>query len=203
MKLSPRLHLLFPALLGVGLVVWMWASRPGTVRARGPAETDSSPAAARRGSYGSRGLRSSTAAAGSAAQPTPSPEPATSPGPLTAVSPSRISLNAAEEPVEGPEISPGITPGVLLENMRSVLHNYHNRYGGNPVGDNQEITRALNPGQTVFISSDDGLQLNGNGELIDNWGTPLFFHQISSTEMEIHSAGPDRQMWTADDLVIK
>jgi len=37
--------------------------------------------------------------------------------------------------------------------------------------------------------------------LVDAWGTPFFFHQLSGHEMEIHSAGPDKIMWTADDLV--
>ena len=47
------------------------------------------------------------------------------------------------------------------------------------------------------------MRINSQGELIDPWGTPYFFHQLSGTEMEIHSAGPDKVMWTQDDLVIK
>jgi len=43
--------------------------------------------------------------------------------------------------------------------------------------------------------------VNDQGEMIDPWGTPYFFHQISGTQMEIHSAGPDHVMWTSDDLV--
>jgi len=39
--------------------------------------------------------------------------------------------------------------------------------------------------------------------LVDAWGTPYFFHQLAAMEMEIRSAGPDKVMWTADDLVIK
>jgi hypothetical protein len=33
--------------------------------------------------------------------------------------------------------------------------------------------------------------------------TPFLFHQISGAVMEIYSAGPDRKMWPADDLMIK
>ena len=90
--------------------------------------------------------------------------------------------------------------------MRSVFRQYASRFGGNPVGTNPEITAALNGGnvkQVQFLNPDDGLRINGKGELIDSWGTPFFFHQLSAREMEIHSAGPDRVMWTADDLVIK
>ena len=44
---------------------------------------------------------------------------------------------------------------------------------------------------------------NERGELTDAWGTPYFFHQLSGTEMEIHSAGPDRRMFTGDDLIAR
>lgn len=93
-----------------------------------------------------------------------------------------------------------------MENVRSAFRTYAARFRGNPVGTNPEITAALNganPGQTVLVKSEDGLRINSRGELVDSWGTPYFFHQLSGTEMEIHSAGPDRALWTADDLVIK
>jgi len=90
--------------------------------------------------------------------------------------------------------------------MRSAVRDYSARFGGNPFGNNREITGKLNggnPKQIVFLKEDDGMRINQRGELIDNWGTPFFFHQISGTEMEIRSAGPDRKMWTPDDLVLK
>jgi hypothetical protein len=60
-----------------------------------------------------------------------------------------------------------------------------------------------NPTQANFIKAEAGMRINENGELVDPWGTPYFFHQLSGTEMEIHSAGPDKIMWTRDDLVTK
>jgi hypothetical protein len=54
-----------------------------------------------------------------------------------------------------------------------------------------------------FISGDSGLRINGRGELVDYWDTLFLFHQLSGTEMEIRSAGPDKIMWTADDLVTR
>jgi len=110
------------------------------------------------------------------------------------------------ETVSGPELEPGLTPGIVLQNMRSVVRDYGARFGGNPFGNNREITAKLNgvnPKQVVFLKPEDGMRINERGELIDNWGTPFFFHQISGTEMEIRSAGRDRRMWTSDDLVIK
>ena len=105
-----------------------------------------------------------------------------------------------------PETPSSLPIGIVLENVRNVFRQYCLRFGGNPVGNNSEITAALNGKnlrQVVFLKSEDGTCINEHGELVDNWGTPYFFHQLSGTEMEIHSAGPDRKMWTRDDLVIK
>jgi hypothetical protein len=118
--------------------------------------------------------------------------------------PAALAVYVQEHP--GPEVAPGLTPAIVLENMRTVFRQYSSRFRGNPVGTNQEITSALNgknPGKVVFLNSEDGMRINDQGELVDNWGTPYFFHQLSGTEMEIHSAGPDRKMWTSDDLVTK
>lgn len=38
---------------------------------------------------------------------------------------------------------------------------------------------------------------------MDSRGTSFSFHQISAIEMEILPAGPERKVWTHDDLVIK
>ncbi len=90
--------------------------------------------------------------------------------------------------------------------MARAIKLYGSMFGGNPVGSNAEITRSLNgenPRQARFLKAEEGLRTNEKGELIDPWGTPYFFHQLSGSQMEIRSAGPDKIMWTADDLVIK
>ena len=89
--------------------------------------------------------------------------------------------------------------------MGRVIRQYGEMFGGNPVGDNQEITAELsgkNPKHINFISTDAGMRVNDSGELVDPWGTPYFFHQLSGADTEIHSAGPDRTMWTSDDIVV-
>jgi hypothetical protein len=98
-----------------------------------------------------------------------------------------------------------LEPAIVLENMRHAIHDFGAMFGGNPVGTNPEITDALrgkNPKHINFLNPEAGMRINASGELIDPWGTPYFFHQLSGTDMEIHSAGPDRIMWTSDDLVI-
>lgn len=99
-----------------------------------------------------------------------------------------------------------LPPATVMENVRRAIRDYGSRFGGNPVGTNPEIARALggeNPRQVNFLDAESGVRVNGQGELVDAWGVPLFFHQLSGREMEIHSAGPDRILWTTDDLVIK
>ena len=121
------------------------------------------------------------------------------PAPHDLPPPTPFLLGSADTP-------PAMEPATVLSNMRIAIRQYGSRFGGNPVGTNEEITRALNgdnPKQVKFISEESGLRINVRGELVDYWGTPFFFHQLSGTEMEIHSAGPDRLMWTADDLVTK
>lgn len=101
--------------------------------------------------------------------------------------------------------NPDITPDQKLEALRHTFRTYASRHKGNPVGDNAEITAALagkNPGTANYLA-DAPHGLNDKGQLCDGWGTPYFFHQLSGTEMEIRSAGPDQKMFTPDDLVTK
>lgn len=75
---------------------------------------------------------------------------------------------------------------------------------GNPVGNNAEMTAALtgkNPLGLSLIPADHPA-INRAGELCDRWGTPFFFHAESGTRMEVRSAGPDRKLWSEDDVVL-
>lgn len=88
--------------------------------------------------------------------------------------------------------------GSLLEAYRSALHS------GNPVGENAEITAALTGKNRIGFAFIDPRNpaINRKGELCDRWGTPFFFHSLSEGQMEIRSAGPDKQLWNADDVVL-
>ena len=99
-----------------------------------------------------------------------------------------------------------LPPATVLANVRHAVRQFGQMFGGDPVGTNPEITSQLlgdNPRHINFIDPSAGMQVNDKGELVDAWGTPYFFHQISGSDMEIHSAGPDRIMWTSDDIVVK
>ena len=88
-----------------------------------------------------------------------------------------------------------------LSAVDSAIRNFQAVLGENPIGSNAEITAALlgNNLKQIKLEVPAGSHVNGEGQMCDRWGTPYFFHQVSATEMEIRSAGPDRQMWTGDD----
>ena len=185
-------------LTGIGLFLDLKPSRP----ADNSAETNSSAIAKN---------NSSLPVAPTVVPQNSPPSPAASINPATTSSNGPNSDATAStkpvpsEPVASTPESASLPPATILDNMRVTIRAYGLMFGGNPVGTNPEITKQLsgdNPKQVNFLKA-DGNRVNSNGELVDAWGTPYFFHQLSGTVMEIHSAGPDRILWTSDDLVIK
>ena len=59
--------------------------------------------------------------------------------------------------------------------------------------------RGMNPAHERFLP-DQSIALNAQGQLVDRWGSPLFFHALGEKRFELRSAGPDKKLWTADDL---
>lgn len=86
-----------------------------------------------------------------------------------------------------------------------MIRQYRDALGENPVGTNAEIMKAIlgDNLKQAKIGAPDGQGLNADGELVDRFGHPYFFHQLSRNQMEIRSAGPDGVMWTLDDRQIK
>lgn len=104
---------------------------------------------------------------------------------------------AAEIVLNAPDTAPLDDIGTL----DLVISTYRKNLGANPVGENEEITAALlgaNPKRLVYLP-ESGSFLS-KGELVDRWGTPYFFHSVAADRLEIRSAGPDREMWTGDDV---
>lgn len=85
-----------------------------------------------------------------------------------------------------------------------LISDYRRCFSENPVGENEEITACLtgrNPKGLVFLRSEYA-RLDGDGRLLDRWGTPYRFHALAGDRMEIHSAGPDREPHTVDDVTL-
>ena len=71
-----------------------------------------------------------------------------------------------------------------------------------PIGDNADLAAVLrgsNRHHLVFIPAGHPA-FNAGGLLVDRWGTPYFIHPRSSSAIDIISAGPDKKMFTADDV---
>lgn len=70
-----------------------------------------------------------------------------------------------------------------------------------PLGDNRDLVRALTGhnrrGLVLVPTNDTSLR---DGQLVDRWGTPYWFHARSADAIDVVSAGPDRKLFTADDL---
>ena len=43
-------------------------------------------------------------------------------------------------------------------------------------------------------------RINQDGEIVDSWGTPYYFHSETSVDISIQSAGPDLIQYTRDDI---
>lgn len=181
------------------LLVWQYTHRNATNRPLEPASSESAAPESRTASTASSNsnrepsLRSATPDDGVAPGATSTP-------PTTATAPNQTTVGVPETPE-----SSSLPEETVLQNLRTCFRQYASVFGENPVGTNPEITSALqgeNPKKMNFLRA-DGNRVNSNGELVDVWGTPYFFHQLSAHETEIRSAGPDRVMYTGDDLVTR
>jgi hypothetical protein len=86
----------------------------------------------------------------------------------------------------------------LMENSLLLLKSAANR----PLSANEDwagLLRGQNAARERFLP-DQHIALNSQGQLVDRWGTPLFFHTLGGARFELRSAGPDKKLWTADDI---
>ncbi|MBU6300068.1 MAG: hypothetical protein KGS60_00820 [Verrucomicrobia bacterium] len=129
------------------------------------------------------------------------------------ISPPVISVQPPPPPVAGssaPPPSPGGDPLAEqarkdADSVRLMLRDFRTRVGGNPVGTNAEIMKAVmggNPFQARF-GPPPGQSISPDGELLDRWGRPYFFHALSENSMEIRSAGADGILWNSDDVIAR
>jgi hypothetical protein len=112
--------------------------------------------------------------------------------------PVKVPVDYQESLQQGPEQQE-------VEEIALNIRDFAQRFRGNPTGTNAEIVKALtgeNEANATYLPS-KLRRLNDQGELLDAWGTPYFFHANSATEMEVRSAGPDRKLYTHDDVSTK
>lgn len=101
--------------------------------------------------------------------------------------------------------SPSTRPEDDLQAIAHVFSNLRLLVKGDApfrMGANEEFAAALmgkNAAKEVFLMAPHAC-LNANGQLVDRWGSPLFFHVRDRDRIDIRSAGPDGDLWTEDDL---
>lgn len=146
--------------------------------------------------------------------PGPSKDSNTTAAPTSTAVPASSTLDPLPPGPPPPAVVPpaepaGLTPEEIqtvrdaIDNLEFTFRDYATNLDGNPVGTNAEITAALRGDNLKQLKLDlpAGSSVNDVGELCDPWGTPWFFHQLSSRKMEIRSAGKDRELYTEDDFV--
>ncbi len=89
-----------------------------------------------------------------------------------------------------------------IHHLDQLITAYRVKLQGNPSGDNIDIMaqlRGKNDQRFAWFPLTHP-SIDPQGALLDRWSTPYFFHSLSHEETEIRSAGPDRKLFTPDDL---
>lgn len=94
-------------------------------------------------------------------------------------------------------------PEADLMFIQDALSAYRSAFQTNPFGgENEEIVAGLTGrnAKGLVVIPPDHPAINESGQLTDRWGTPYHFHPVSREVMDVTSAGPDRQLFTKDDV---
>jgi hypothetical protein len=86
----------------------------------------------------------------------------------------------------------------LMENSLLLLKSA----GNQPLSANEDwaaLLRGQNAARERFLPENHPA-LDAQGRLVDRWGAPLFFHALGGGRYELRSAGPDKKLWTEDDI---
>ena len=90
--------------------------------------------------------------------------------------------------------------------MKALIEYHRKQIRSVPPGsENEEILTGLrgkNPRKLQLIE-DGHPKINEAGQLLDRFGTPYHFHPLSDQVIEIRSAGPDKKLWTNDDVALE
>jgi hypothetical protein len=188
MKLPLRLALLATALgLGAALVWLLMASSRTGVPSFSSPQVDSHAAP-------------SPAVAQTAASSAPSFKPKASQddpsdAPQEDISPLAPELNSDRFPAQHD-----------VDVLHTLLRQYLRRLGRRealPVGNDSDLAKVLggeNPMKYATLPANHPA-FSPDGRLRDRWGTPYFVHPVAPGSFEIRSAGPDRKLFTSDDLI--
>ncbi len=95
------------------------------------------------------------------------------------------------------------TPINDLEIVNEFFDMYRKTMSQLSVGSNEDLTAILtgtNPLQGVLFPADSPMIVKG--QIVDRWGSPYWLHPNSGARVEIRSAGPDKSLFTSDDVIL-
>jgi hypothetical protein len=99
------------------------------------------------------------------------------------------------------------SPSEDLASVRDLVDNHlHSGLGGagggRGIAFNEDLVPALTDrdalGEVALPADHPAIR---EGRLIDRWGTPWQVHPLAGDLVQLRSAGPDRRLYTTDDLV--
>lgn len=138
--------------------------------------------------------------------PLPAPP---SPGLATASSaiPATQSTPAPEDNPAALLHRPDTPPEKDLAILQDLVQRYltsMQRRAGPPLGDDADLVRVLTGRNALRLQllPPDHPAISPEGRLLDRWGTPYHVHALSAQSFEFRSAGPDKRLFTQDDLVL-
>ena len=121
--------------------------------------------------------------------------------PVPAQKPRRVATSLAAK-LNAPDSTAAEDVVVLHGMLRQYLRFLKDRQA-RPIGNDSDLARVLignNPMKLVILPPDHPA-LGADGRLRDRFGTPYFIHPRGRLAFEIRSAGPDRKLFTDDDLI--
>ena len=89
----------------------------------------------------------------------------------------------------------------LLSECSLIIKNYDQFF----LPDNAHVVKFLqgeNPDRLAWLPKDHP-SISEEGELIDRFSSPIYFHRLGGFRYEFRSAGEDGKHWTADDVTLK
>ena len=102
--------------------------------------------------------------------------------------------------------APDGTPQQDVDALFGLIRQYHEalqRRAGPPIGDDADLARVLkgaNPLRLVVVPATHPV-FSADGRMRDRWGTPYHLHAKGRGAYEVRSAGPDKRLFTPDDVV--
>jgi hypothetical protein len=133
--------------------------------------------------------------------------------PRPAYSPARPALTSVtpdprlpRSPLADTLHSPTQDPREDLVIIGQMLGLYRERFDAYPAFEtNAQLVNALagaNPERIGLLPRDHPAISAADGQLLDRWGSPYHAHALGRDALELRSAGPDRVLYTADDLLL-